>query len=113
MIKLNGNVTHDKVEYKTGETIENIDKAAATRLVNLGVAVFISDILQEIGKVEVIESHDAEELDSTYEYSDLKELAKEIGMEFPNNITKAKLIEQIIYEDKVEQFFEQEENEDI
>lgn len=104
MIQVNSKVTHNGKAYRSGDIIEDIDKEAATRLVNLGVALFVSTTLKETE--DIPENTDYTELDQAYNYEDLKTLAKELGIEFPGNISKTKLIDKIIEEDKVELFFE-------
>ena len=112
MIQVNSNVVHDGIKYADGDIIKDIDKGAATRLVNLGVALFVEDILKGIeGNSEddnkkPDEKDDYKELDEAYNYEELKILSKELGLEFSGNISKAKLIEQIIAENKVDLFFE-------
>lgn len=110
MIQVNSKVTHNGRAYQSGDIIEDIEKEAATRLVNLGVAFFVSVILKETEddpeNTGVPETSDYAELDQAYKYEDLKTLAKEVGMEFPGNISKAKLIDKIIEEDKVDLFFD-------
>lgn len=110
MIQVNSKVTHNGKAYRNGDIIEDIDKEAATRLVNLGVALLVSTILKETEDIpestDVPETSDYDELDQAYGYEELKTLAKEVGIEFPGNISKTKLIDKIIEEDKVELFFE-------
>lgn len=110
MIQVNSKVTHNGKSYQSGDVIEDIDKEAATRLVNLGVALFVSTIFKEtedtLENTEVPETSDYDEIDQEYNYEELKTLAKEVGIEFPGNISKAKLIDKIIEENKVELFFE-------
>lgn len=109
MIKVNSKVTHNGKTYRNGDNIEDIDKEAATRLVNLGVALFVTVILKETEDTPediTPETSDYLELDQAYGYEELKELAKEVGIKFPGNISKTKLIDKIIEEDKVELFFE-------
>lgn len=110
MIQANSKVTHNGRSYQNGDIIEDIDQEAATRLVNLGVAFFLSVILKETEddpeNTGIPETSDYAELDQAYNYEELKTLAKELGIEFPGNISKTKLIDKIIEEDKVELFFE-------
>lgn len=90
MIKVIEIVNHDGKEYVSGDIIEKIEKKQAQRLVDLGVAFFVD---------ESDSDNPGEKLDG-YTAEKLKKAAKEVGLEFAGNIGKAKLIEQIINEDK-------------
>ncbi|WP_121614786.1 hypothetical protein [Virgibacillus halodenitrificans] len=112
MIKLNEQVTHNGKTYEAGEQLNDVNKKQAQRLVDLGVAFFMGEVSKEPPKNP---EHDQEvlkeELD-TIEYGDLKEVAKAVELEFPGNISKAKLIDLIISNDKADEvlaFTEEEE----
>lgn len=106
MIEVTGRVRHDGETYKPGDIIEQINKQQAQRLVDLGVAFFIS------GKLPLPNEglrNTEEEIDENYqeelnllEYADLKTVAKEVGLEFKGNISKKDLIDLIINKGKAD-----------
>lgn len=104
MIRLNEKVTHDGKTYDPGEEIEKINKNQAQRLVDLGVAFFVGQKQYSLPPDDVNENA-AEELD-TIDYRDLKEMAKDIGLDFPGNVSKKNLIDLIIEEEKADKILE-------
>jgi hypothetical protein len=90
MIELTEKIRHNGKVYSSGGVIKNIEKEEAKRLVELGVAFFVS--------AEVETDDYSELLDKAFNADELKEVSKEIGLEFPGNISKGKLIEKIIDE---------------
>lgn len=107
MIELKGIVTHDGKTYEPGEVIEKINTDQAQRLVDLGVAFFISE--KTPSNDDVPPNNDNEnkvdyegELD-LLEYNDLKIVAKEVGLDFKGNISKKDLIHLIINEGKADE----------
>lgn len=102
-------IRHNGETYEPGEKINKITEKEAQRLVDLGVAFFIgenyeveaADKPEEVEPVEDQGINIEEELESI-DYSDLKELAKEVGLEFAGNISKKNLIALIIEENKAE-----------
>ena len=128
MIRLIGRVRHNGQTYEPGETIENIKKNEAQRLVNLGVAFFIGKInlppdeeCQEVSTIKqdsTDEEHQEDSIDKQdsvdetvnyeeeldlIEYNDLKLVAKEVGLEFKGNISKKNLIKLIIEKRKADE----------
>lgn len=114
MIKLKGKVTHDGKSYEPGQTIEKINNKQAQRLIDLGVAFFIGE-KQNSSTPENKNQDDTnhpdndvnlkEELDAI-DYNDLKEVSKEIGLEFKGNISKKDLITLIIENEKAQEILE-------
>lgn len=109
MIQAIERIRHNGETYEPGEKINKITEKEAQRLVDLGVAFFIgenyeveaADKPEEVEPVEDQGINIEEELESI-DYSDLKELAKEVGLEFAGNISKKNLIALIIEENKAE-----------
>lgn len=103
-------IRHDGVSYKKGQTIDITDEKAVQRLYNLGVVSFVTENPFEkaddyqIGKVD-----DYQSLDEAYKADELKQQAIELGIEFDKNISKKDLINLIIEQGKVAEFFDEEE----
>lgn len=112
-IELKSNVRHNGKLYKAGDIIENISEGEAKRLVKLGDAFFIGK--RNSKNVDPAPPPPDKKLDENllkdfkdaYEYPELKEAAAEIGLEFPGNISFEKLVQLIIDNDKVDEFFEE------
>ena len=98
MIKLNERVTHNGHTYEPNEDISenDISDKEAQRLVDLDVAFFVE-------QDDVLTDEDiAKELEQAFHAGPLKEAAKQVGLEFPDDIYKKDLIQQIIDEEKEE-----------
>lgn len=101
------NIRHNGVCYEPNELIKDIYKKDAERLVNLKVARFVDEVSEDNKKEEKdIKNEDInykKELDDRFIFADLKEISKELKIEFSKDITKAKLIDLIIELDKAEE----------
>lgn len=123
MIQANERIIHNGKTYESGTIIEKINKQEAERLVDLGVAFFVSENENSESLKESSSDHEdegpgekdqlntEEELD-LIEYSDLKTIAKEVGLDFAGNISKKNLITLIIEEKKVEEVLDLTEDEE-
>ena len=96
-ITVKSNVRHNGKSYNSGDVISDIKEKDAKRLIDLGVAFFD-------GEKVTNRTDYAELLDDEFTATELKEAAKEAGLEFPGNISKENLIKQIVKEGKAEQF---------
>lgn len=111
MLQVRSRIIHNGKTYEPDEIIEDIKNDEATRLVDLGVAFFVKTIPvsnDDTGKSGNTNIEDAEDLDKAYKADGLKEMATSIGMEFDEKITKTNLINQIIDEGRVDEFFTEE-----
>ncbi|WP_163538299.1 hypothetical protein [Gracilibacillus sp. YIM 98692] len=109
-------VRHNGIVFEPGKTIEEISEKDAKRLIDLGVAFFVSE------KEEITENQEenlgeeysvnAEEELHLIEYVDLKTVAKEVGLDFAGNISKKNLIDLIIEEEKVKEILDLTEDEE-
>lgn len=106
MIKLLEKVRHNEQSYEIGDIIHKIKENDAKQLVDLEVAFFVSNNGVPVEKQEANHTKEAkddgdpEEL-QLIDYQDLKEIAGEVGLTFPGNISKEKLINLIVQEGKV------------
>lgn len=103
MIKLLEKVQHNHDKFDVGDIIQEINKDDAKRLVDLGVAFFVSENGVPVEHTEIEETPEdgnPEEL-QLIDYQDLKEIASELGLTFPGNISKEKLINLIVKEKKI------------
>lgn len=105
MIRVLGNIRHDGVMYKHGDTIQEIKEEDAERLIRLGVALFVEEI--EVFEEDSTEEVDIkEEIDKRFNAVELKEIAEELEIKFPGNISKTKLIDLILELEKAEEALE-------
>ncbi|MFC4403314.1 hypothetical protein [Gracilibacillus xinjiangensis] len=113
MLELYERVTHNGRTYEAGQSIENIEKKQAERLVRLGAAFFVGNkqgnASPDEGETNNISERNeedlkrlAEELDDI-EYNDLKSLANQVGVEFKGQIKSVDLIRAIIDQGKAEE----------
>lgn len=111
-IKVNSIVRHNGEFYHPGDIIEKIQKKEAARLIEkkLGeeIVLEVSDTVEDkepekLGHVETTE----ETLDLNFNTTELKDGAKEQGLDFKANISKKEIIDLIVSAEKVEYFLEQ------
>lgn len=101
VIKLNERVTHDGEVFEPGKMITKIKDEQAERLVNLGVASFVETVqVQDEDPPEGPPVGD--NLFEGIELAELKDAAKEVGVEFSGNIGLETLIKRIEEEGKTE-----------
>lgn len=102
MIIASGKIKHNGVKYIDGDEIVDITEVDAKRLVDLGVAFFMHQRspVQDITKIKL---DNRELMDNTFNAAELKDAAKEVGLEFPSNISKANLIELILSSNKADE----------
>lgn len=98
MIEVKERVTHNSVTYEAGSRIEKINKEQAQRLVDLGAAFFIEEIKEKESDHEFLLR-----LDEAFNATELKDVAKYVGLDFPGNISKANLLQTIVNEKKAEE----------
>ncbi|MBP1924598.1 hypothetical protein J2Z76_000451 [Sedimentibacter acidaminivorans] len=125
------NIRHNRKEYVANDRIE-LNEKDAERLVNLGVA-FFPEIIHtpsdnEDGEnknlntdggnvnstddgnnpdtIELTPEQAAAEIEKLFNYNELKDAAKKVGLEFAGNISKANLISLIIEQNKAEAIFD-------
>ena len=102
MIIAKERIKHNGATYEPNDEIWNIEERDAQRLVDLGVAFFMQESnVNEDSENSIPDFRGL--LDSSFKATELKDAAKEIGIEFPGDVTKANLIELIIDMDKVEE----------
>lgn len=115
IIEVKTRVRHNGKIYSPGSVIEHIKQDEAKRLVDLGDASFVRTIpaVQDAGGQEseppVFDESVVEEFKEVYEYAELKKTAAEVGLEFPGNISFKDLVKLIVEQNKVNEFFEDEE----
>lgn len=102
MIIAKENIRHNGVEYNADQEILDIENKDAERLVSLGVAFFMrqGNLGQDTTNIKLDKR---ELLDNTFNATELKEAAHEVGLEFPGNISKVNLIELIISSEKADE----------
>lgn len=111
-------IRHNGKDYAVNARIEDISEKDAERLVNLGVA-FYPEIVQVPaggnldsngdgdGDPDVLTPEEAaKELDKLFDYAELREAAKTVGIGFAGNISKANLIALILEQNKAEEVFD-------
>ncbi|WP_312908046.1 hypothetical protein [Tissierella praeacuta] len=91
------------IEYGIGEVIEGLSKEEEDRLVVEGYAEGVKVIVQKSVEGNGEETDIKLQLDENFNATELKEAAQAVGLEFPGNISKANLIEQIIELKKAEE----------
>lgn len=113
-VECKGRISHDGESYEPGEVIEKISEEEAQRLVDLGVAFFVPGkgrISAQTNENTPPDKHNNGESkpptndDDPFEgieLADLKEAAKEAGVNFNANIGFETLVERIKEEGKVE-----------
>jgi hypothetical protein len=93
------------VVLQPGEEIVPLSKEEQTRLVNIGAAEWIEHLSgDDVKPPQDMEADDInyyQILEDEFDPAELKEAAKEAGIEFAGNISKKNLINLIIEEDKV------------
>jgi hypothetical protein len=99
MIIAKGKIRHNGVVFDADDEIIDIEEKDAKRLVDLGVAFF----MHQETPIQNIKLDKKELLDNAFNATELKEAAREVGLEFPGNISKAKLIELIISTEKADE----------
>lgn len=102
------NIRHDGVSYTPNDLIKDINKEDAERLVNLKVARFVDEVPEDNIKEDDndIKKEDIDykkELDERFISADLKEIAKELKIEFSSSTTKSDLVDLIIELGKAEE----------
>ena len=117
-IEVKDRVRHNGKTYMAGEIIEEIKKADADRLVDIGVASFLREhtVSQPVTGGDTSnkpsfspeEEEDSKALDEEFSLVELKEEAVKVGIEFKGTITKKELITLIIEQGKVAEFFDEE-----
>jgi flagellar biosynthesis/type III secretory pathway M-ring protein FliF/YscJ len=111
-VKVINTVRHDGKIYEAGQIIQKISDDQAKRLTDMGVAFFVDQ--KEASETPSVQLTDEQkqiyaDLDTAYGYDELKQVAANVGMTFKGNISKKDLILQIISENKVGEFLEEEE----
>lgn len=123
-VKVRRAIKHNGKRYAVGQVIEGIDVGDAKRLIQLGAAeetviVISSEIDDDLNPSRDLGLNDGEDgdeltdqevvklIDEHFKLDVLKDEADSLGIEFPGNISKTKLIAHIIEEGHENHFLDQ------